>query len=422
MSVRRRDRKGRILRNGESQSKDGRYRFTYYENKKQKCLYSWKLEPTDKLPVGKKDCVALRDQILDLRRRQYIGGMHNCQMTVVDLVERYIRLKTGVRASTRAGYKTVLNFLKRDAFGNRKIVDIRTSEAKIWLIQLQENGKSYSSIHTIRGVLRPAFQMAVEDDILLKNPFEFQLETVIVNDSATREAVTREQERKFLEFVKNDRHYCRYYEGIFILFKTGMRISEFCGLTKRDIDLRERTITIDHQLLRTNAMEYIIEKPKTAKGNRVIPMTPEVYECFKTILKNRKIPAAEPMVDGKAGFLYLDRHDMPMVALHWEKYFEHLVNKYNRIYREQMPKITPHVCRHTYCSNMAKSGMNPKTLQYLMGHSDISVTLDIYTHYGFNDAKLEVERLQKVAETKCVDETLEDDFPWENSRSAMMAY
>ena len=76
----------------------------------------------------------------------------------------------------------------------------------------------------------------------------------------------------------------------------------------------------------------------------------------------------------------MDIRDLPEVALHWEKHFEWALAKHNRIYKEQLPKITPHVCRHTDCSNMAKSGMNPKTLQYLMGHSDIGVTLNTYTH------------------------------------------
>ena len=84
---------------------------------------------------------------------------------------------------------------------------------------------------------------------------------------------------------------------------------------------------------------------------------------------------------------------MPMVALHWEKYFQHIRNKYNSIYEEKMPRITPHVCRHTFCSNMAKSGMNPKTLQYIMGHSDIGVTLNTYTHVEFEDAKEEMRRI-----------------------------
>lgn len=86
----------------------------------------------------------------------------------------------------------------------------------------------------------------------------------------------------------------------------------------------------------------------------------------------------------------------PMVALHWEKYMQHAREKYNREHLLQLPPITPHVCRHTYCTNMANSGMNPKTLQYLMGHSDISVTLNIYTHTGYDDAKKELSRLKEA--------------------------
>ena len=86
-------------------------------------------------------------------------------------------------------------------------------------------------------------------------------------------------------------------------------------------------------------------------------------------------------MDGHAGFLFFTKDGAPRNAMHGQKFFASAVAKHNKIYRLQLPKITPHVCRHTYCSNMAKSGMNPKTLQYLMGHSDISITMNTYTHF-----------------------------------------
>ena len=98
---------------------------------------------------------------------------------------------------------------------------------------------------------------------------------------------------------------------------------------------------------------------------------------------------------GYSGFLFYDDNGMPLVAMHWQHRFNHMVGRYNDIYRMQLPNITPHVCRHTYCSNMAKSGMNPKTLQYLMGHSDISVTMNVYTHIGFDDAEEELKRMEE---------------------------
>lgn len=395
MSEKRRDNRNRILRNGESQRKDGRYAYKYIDaTGKQQFVYSWKLEKTDKLPEGKRDCLSLRE-----KERQILRDLDDQiaprggEMTVLELVQKYIRQKTGVRPNTEAGYQTVVNILKQEKFGGMRIDRVKTSDAKCWLIRLQKDGRSYSSIHSIRGVVRPAFQMAVEDDLIRKNPFEFQLATVVVNDSVTREAISRKQERAFLEFVKNDKHFSRYYEGIYILLKTGLRISEFVGLTLADLDMVNRIITVDHQLQRTSKMEYIIEATKTTSGTRKIPMTDDVYACFERIIANRQKPKVEPIIGGKWGFLYLDKNGMPMVALHWEKYFQHICQKYNSIYKVPMPKVTPHVCRHTYCSNMAKSGMNPKTLQYLMGHSDIGVTLNTYTHISFEDAQKELKRV-----------------------------
>ena len=399
MSEVRRDNKGRKLFNGESQRKDGKYEYKYQDAwGKRKTVYSWKLTPTDRVPAGKRDDISLREKIKQIQKDLNSnitpdGG----NFTVLELVEKYISQKTGVRHNTRSNYNFVVNVIKKEAFGQKRIDKIKVSDAKEWLIKMQQiDGRGYSSIHTIRGVVRPAFQMAVDDDLPVKNPFGFQLNTVVVNDSVTREAITRKQERDFLEFVKNDKRFCKYYDGIYILFKTGLRISEFVGLTKKNLDFENSRIIVDHQLQRTRDMKYIIEDTKTESGERMVPMTPEVKEAFQRILANRQNPKIEPMVDGYSGFLFLDKNGRPMVALHWEKYFQHIREKYNKIYRVQMPKITPHVCRHTFCSNMAKSGMNPKTLQYIMGHSDISVTLNVYTHLNYDDAE---EEMQKVVES-----------------------
>ncbi len=395
MSIKRRDNKNRILQNGESQRKDGRYMYKYIDNAGDtRYLYSWRLVRTDTAPQGVKDEMPLRDKIKLVLRDLEAGLISSGKdMTVLELVKKYVAQKTGVRENTRVGYNFVINILKKEEFGSRRIDKVKLSDARLWLIKLQKDGRGYSTIHTVRGVVRPAFQMAVDDDLLRKNPFEFQLATVVVNDSVTREAITRKQERQFLEFIKNDRHFCRYYEGIYILFHTGLRISEFVGLTVSDIDLQNGIIHVDHQLQRTRNMEYTILDTKTDCGTRLVPMTDEVKECFARILENRPKLKVEPMVDGKTGFLYLDKNGMPMVALHWEKYFQHIREKYNSIYKVQLPVITPHVARHTFCSNMAKSGMNPKTLQKIMGHSDIGVTLNVYTHVDFEDVQEEMKKV-----------------------------
>ncbi len=391
----RKDNKKRVLRKGEGQRSDGRYYFKYQDAKGDThFVYSWKLEPYDVPPVGKEAELSLREMEKQIIRNVEDGILgYDSRITVLELVRLYLQQKVGVRHNTQTGYNFVFNILKKEAFGSMLIGRVKQSDAKRWLIKLQRDGRGYSTIHSVRGVVRPAFQMAVEDDMLNKNPFQFELASVVVNDSVTRKAISREEQRKFLKFVAEDKHFSRYYDGIYILFYTGLRISEFVGLTIKDVDLKAKKLTIDHQLQRTSKMQYVIEAPKTEAGNRVIPISEEVCHAFKRIIANRPKPKVEPMIDGRAGFLYLDKNGKPMVALHWEKYFQHICQKYNSIYKVPIPKVTPHVCRHTYCSNMAHSGMNPKTLQYLMGHSDISVTLNTYAHTSFEVAE---EELKKV--------------------------
>ena len=398
MSEKRRDNRNRILHNGESQRQDGRYAYKYKDlNGETKFVYSWRLDKNDRTPASKAREPSLREKERQIQQDLFNQIVPNGgNLTVLELVKKYLSLKINVRHNTRANYNFVVNIMQKEPFGNIRIDKVRQSDAKTWLIKLQKDGRGYSTIHSVRGVVRPAFEMALQDGLINRNPFSFELATVVVNDSVTREAITRAQERAFLKFIQEDKCYCKYYDGIFILFKTGLRVSEFCGLTIADIDFKKNRIRVDHQLQRTREMEYIIEKPKTESGERFVPMSNEVAACFRRIIQNRLRPRKEPMIDGYTGFLFLDKNGMPMVALHWEHYFKHIRNKYNSIYKIQLPKITPHVCRHTFCSNMAKSGMNPKTLQYIMGHSDISVTLNTYTHVQFEDAKTEFDRVMEA--------------------------
>ena len=395
----RRDKKGRLLQKGESQEKNGRYKYRYTDTcGKRKTVYSWRLTQADPIPPNTKKDTPLRELEKEIQSMS-LQGVSSSDLTVIELVDRYLYTKTGVKPNTKVNYNFVRNILKKESFGSKKIDKIKISDAKIFLIKLQNNGKGYSSIHSIRGVLRPAFQMAVEDDLLIKNPFEFKLGTVIVNDSVERQPVPPELEKKFLEFVKNDSHYQKYYDAFFILFKTGLRISEFCGLTIKDIDFENNYINVDHQLQRMRDMSYVVDSTKTTSGTRKLPMSEEVREAFRRIIKSRPKIKVEPMVDGYAGFLFLDKNFKPMVALHWEKYMKRAVDKYNATHQIHLPHITPHVCRHTYCSNMAMTGINPKALQYLRGHADIGVTMNTYTHVGYEDAKSELERLSKDSKT-----------------------
>ena len=130
-----------------------------------------------------------------------------------------------------------------------------------------------------------------------KNSFGFRLAGVLVNDAVTREVITKDQMRKFLKFVHDDVVYCKYYEVVYILFHTRMRISEFCGLTLKDIDLEQRTANIDYQLQRTLDMRYIIETTKTDVGTRVLTITEDVAQMFQAIIEDRYATKVEKSID-----------------------------------------------------------------------------------------------------------------------------
>ena len=157
---------------------------------------------------------------------------------------------------------------------------------------------------------------------------------------------------------------------------------------KTQIELTYNSNHMEGSSLTNEQIRYIFE-------TNTIGMEENVAQMFQAIIEDRNAPKVEKAIDGYSGFLFYDDNGMPLVAMHWQHRFNHMVGRYNDIYRVQMPNITPHVCRHTHCSNMAKSGMNPKTLQYLMGHSDISVTMNVYTHIGFDDAEEELKRMEE---------------------------
>lgn len=385
MSAKRKDRRGRILKTGESQRKDETYMYRYNDTQgKRKYIYAKTLdELREKEKLIQKD---LDDGI------DYSGG----NITVIELVEKYISQKNGVRYNTKVGYNFVLNILKKESFGHRKINGVKISDAKTWFIKMTNEGRGYSTITSIRGIVKPAFQMAVQDDIIRKNPFDFKLD-IIPNTTKKREAISEEIEKKYLDFIISDNHYQRYYDEIMILLETGMRISEFVGLTLSDIDFKDKSIKVDHQLSRTRNGVYYIEKTKTSSGVREIPMTKTVYQCLQRIVANRKNPKIEYMVDGYSHFLLLDKDGKPKVALHIEKMMQRSVEKYNLMHEDKLPSITPHVLRHTFCTRMATGGMNPKVLQYIMGHSDISMTLNVYTHANFENAVKEFEKMNFVS-------------------------
>lgn len=325
--AKRRDIKGRVLRPGESQQKDGRYRYTYYIRGKQHCIYSWKLEDTDRLPAGKRLCMSLRSQIKELNKSREQGiAFRGNNLSVLELVKKYLAIQEAndkIRTSTRTNYQTSLKHIREDEISKVRIDKVKKSDAKSWIISLRKKGFGYSTISSIHGVIKPAFQMAVDEDLIMKNPFDFVLTDFVENDCTKRDALAIEARDEFLEFIRGDRYYSQYYDAIVILFETGLRIAEFCGLTSEKVDMEKRMIKIDIQLHK-NKQGYYLEKPKTAAGFRTVPMTDKAYESFSRLIQNRTEQQAEKNIGGQKNYLCFDRNNLPRYGGQWDKIFENI--------------------------------------------------------------------------------------------------
>ena len=381
MSEKRKDSRGRILKDGESQRKNGTYMYRYADiHKRRKYVYAKTLED-----LRKQEELVKRDLADGI---DYAAG----EITVAEHVDRYFSLKRGLKQNSLRAYGTAIKRIHTSTFGTRKVKTIKLSDAKRWFLSLHDEGIMQNTIGIVQSVIRPAFEMAVDDDIIRKNPFKFKLSDVVPKDAYARDALTKAQQEQYLQFVQDCGR--NYYDDIVILLGTGLRVSELYGLTRSDIDFDRRCIHVRRQLCRTAEKPYFITPPKTKSGIRNIPMTDTVYMALLRVIKARISPKVELLVDGHSGFLFLDKSGMPKVAMHLENYMRHVRKKYATQQGTDFPNVTPHVLRHTFCTNAQRAGIDVKSLQYFMGHSNASVTLDVYTHSDYDSAE---KAFQKIA-------------------------
>ncbi len=383
MSEKRRDNRGRILRPGEGQRPNLTYFFRYHgsgDKKKWNYAYAPTLEE-----LRKKEEAIQRDLMDGI---DYSGG----EITVSELVDRYINLRRGLKENSMRAYGSAIARVHNDPFGQRKIKSVKLSDAKGWFVSLHDEGLKQNTISVIQSVVRPAFEMAVDDDMIRKNPFKFKLSDVVPNDAYVRKALTKAQQERYLQFIR-DYGQGNYYDDIVILLGTGLRVSELYGLTRSDIDFERRCIHVQRQLCRTADKPYFVAPPKTQSGFRSIPMTDTVYMAFKRVVERRGAPSVEMMIDGCTGFLFLDKDGRPKVAMHLENYMRRMQKRYIKLYGKTIPNVTPHVLRHTFCTNAQQALLDVKSLQYVMGHSTASVTLDVYTHSDYDSAEKAFRRI-----------------------------
>lgn len=287
MSEKRRDSKGRLLRNGEVQRQDGLYMFRYTDpNGKRKTVYSWKLVDTDKAPEGKRSVLALRDiekQVLrDLDDGIRTGDANS--ITVNALFKSFMDLRVDLKETTRCNYICLYDSQVREEIGGRKIRNIRFSDIqKLYMHMIQDLGLKASTVQSVHSILYQMFESAVMDNLIRVNPTANVLKSLrkmLSVEQEKRHALTEEEQARLIEYVYRSRYYRRLGALFTVLLGTGMRIGEALGLRWCDCDFEKKLISVNHTLLykpsEHGGYEYRISEPKTKAGLRTIPMLSDV--------------------------------------------------------------------------------------------------------------------------------------------------
>ena len=251
------------------------------------------------------------------------------------------------------------------------------------------------SVHTL---LHPVFQMAVRDEIIRSNPSDrvmADLKKKLGRHIGVRRALTIEQQRAFLDFIKDD-DYARWRNLFVVMFGTGMRVGELIGLRWEDIDLDEESIEVNHNVTYyprvegSHKCEFDVSLPKTPAGIRTIPMLPQVREAFIREKEQQELLgiSCESEVKGMKGFIFCNRFGKLHNPATINREIKRLVTNHNameevkaaREHREpiMIPAFSNHIARHTFCARLCEQDVNVKVIQSVMGHKDIQTTLDIY--------------------------------------------
>lgn len=390
-SEKRRDNKGRILKTGEYQRSNGSYTYKYKDLKgKMKNIYA-------------KDLTELRKKEKEIQRDldDWIDT-DAASRTLNQQFERYMGSKPNLANSTFENYWHFWNkHIKDSIIGNKKLSEIRKSDILFFYTNLKKDGIRNTSIQLYQNILYPCFQLAVDDNIIRSNPCKDCMKEFSEDDSRERESLSVMQQQVLLEYTKKDKYYDWYYPLFVFILETGCRRGEALGITWKDIDFKNKTINIDHQLIykkKDGKCQFYISKPKTKSGERIIPMSDQLYTLLeeykrKTIFTSK---ASRIKIDGYQEFVFLNKEGGLIYPQGINRALDKIINQYNEAHTNKLPHISIHSLRHTACTRMAEKGMDVKVLQYIMGHANISVTMEIYNHVDLDRIQKEMQRIEKI--------------------------
>lgn len=416
MSEKRRDSKGRVLLSGELQRANGMYEYRYTDRHgKKHSVYSWKLVATDKVPSGKRCKKPLRDMEREIARdlEDGIDTIEAYRTTLNNFFDDYIETKYELKQSTRTNYKYMYKKYVRDTIGAKKIASIKYTDIKKFYIHLiRDVGFKPSSLEIIHTILHPVFKIAVRDGKIRTNPSEGVMTEIKKShdwSKTKRHALTIPQQEAFVSFCSASKQYAHWMPLFTVLLGTGCRVGEIVGLRWQDCDFVDGLISINHNLIYrqqdSGACEFHITTPKTKAGVRVVPMFRDVKNALTQEYERQKITGFnQTEIDGYSGFIFSNRYGYVLSPHNINRAIERIVRDYNKqeekLAKDEqrepvlIPRFSVHQLRHTFCTRFCENERDIKVIQEIMGHADISTTMDIYNEATMDRKKQSFANLE----------------------------
>lgn len=395
MSAKRRDTNGRILRDGESQRKDGRYMYRYTDNFGERItIYSWKLVDTDPLPQGKKECESLRSQIKEIQKNQDRKvSVSKGKRTLNYYHELRLETSRNMRETTKMCSDALYNTHIHDTIGEKGVASISPFDIKKLINKLIDAGLKRNTIQAIVSKLQADLKTAMLDGAISELPTagaRAYIKESCDDDERDGVALTQQHEKDALELVRSSEVYSYYYPFILFLLRTGCRVSEAAAVCWSDIDFQNNTINICKTFSKIDGGKSVcVAQPKTRSGIRTVPLLSDLKQVLLDERKKQMqgINRNRLEVDGYTNFVFQTKRHLPMKP--------NTINGVVKYIKKGLgiDSLVAHDFRRTFCTRLCESGMNIKLISKIMGHANIGITMRIYTKINDDFAEQELKKV-----------------------------